>query len=185
LPINYSLKIMTNLIPIQIIENKIFTIRGQRVMLDSDLALLYEVETRIINQAIKRNLDRFPEDFMFQLTNEEWKNLRSQFVISSVNYGGRRYTPYVFTEHGVLMLSNILNSPKAVAVSIQIIRVFNKLRQLATTPVQEVSELKKLLLLYMETNDHKLQEQDNKIFDIIQVLNNLLETPREPKKIGF
>ena len=174
---------MTNLIPIQIIENKIFTIRGQKVMLDSDLAQLYEVETKVLNQAIKRNIGRFPSDFMFQLTNEEWGNLKSQFVTSS--WGGKRKLPFAFTEHGVLMLSSVLNSEKAVHVNIQIIRVFNKLRQLATTPVQEVSELKKLLLLYIETNDHKLQEQDNKIFEIIQVLNNLLEKPRELKKIGF
>ncbi|HSA06935.1 MAG TPA: ORF6N domain-containing protein [Candidatus Gastranaerophilales bacterium] len=167
----------------EIIENKIHVIRGHKVMLDSDLALFYGVETKVLNQAIKRNISRFPIDFMFQITNEEWENLKSQIVASS--WGGRRKLPYAFTEHGVLMLSSVLNSEKAIQVNIQIIRVFNNLRQLASSPVQEISEFKKLLLLYMEANDHKQQEQDNKIFDIIQVLNNLLEGPKESKQIGF
>jgi len=173
------------LIPIQTIENKILVIRNQRVMLDSHLAQLYEVSTKVLNQAIKRNIDRFPQDFMFQLSQEEWNSLRSQIVTSKTGKGGRRYLPYVFTEHGVLMLANIINSPKAVSVSVQIIRVFNQLRQLATTPVKEVSELKKLLLLYIENSDYRFQEQDSKIAEIIQVLNQLLEKPKQCEKIGF
>ena len=93
-----------------IIQQKIFSIRGEQVMLDFDIATLYDVETKVLNQAVKRNLDRFPEDFMFQLTENEWENLRSQFVTSS--WGGRRYLPYAFTEHGVTMLASVLKSEK-------------------------------------------------------------------------
>lgn len=173
------------LITTEIIENKIYNIRGQKVMLDSDLAWLYEVETKRVNEAVKRNIERFPAKYMFELNAEEWYSLRSQIATSKLSKGGRRYLPKVFTEHGVLMLANVLNSQKAIAVSIQVVDTFVKLRQIASTPMQEVSELKKLLLLYMENTDHKLQEQDKKMYEIIQVLNNLLEAPREPKKIGF
>lgn len=171
--------------PVQIetVENKIQIIRGQRIMIDSDLAMLYGVETKALNRAVKRNIERFPEDFMFQLTNEEWNNLRCQFGTFSKDI--RKYKPYAFTEQGVAMLSSVLNSKRAVAVNVQIMRVFVKLRHLATSPVQEVSELKKLLLLHMENTDHRLQEQDNKIYEIIQVLNNMLENPKEPRQIGF
>jgi phage regulator Rha-like protein len=100
-------------------------------MLDRDLAELYGVELKAMNQAVKRNSERFPSDFMFQLTQDEWDILRSQIVTSKNNRGGRRYAPYVFTEHGVLMLSNVLNSTKAISMSIQIIRVFDKLRKYA------------------------------------------------------
>jgi hypothetical protein len=106
-----------SVIPDEIVINKIYHIRSQKVMLDSDLAELYGVETRVLNQAINRNNDRFPEDFMFRLTETEWENLKSQFVISS--WGGRRTLPYVFTEHGVLMLSNVLNSKRAIQVNIR------------------------------------------------------------------
>ncbi|OGI04260.1 MAG: hypothetical protein A2Y25_09305 [Candidatus Melainabacteria bacterium GWF2_37_15] len=170
------------LLPIKTIENKIYIIRGHRVMLDSDLAELYEVETKVLNQAVKRNIDRFPEDFMFQLTEEEVVTNCDHVQKTSRRKGFR---PYVFTEHGVLMLSSVLNSKRAVAVNVQIMRVFVKLRQLATTPVQEVSELKKLLLLYMEKTDARLEEHDQNFTQIIHVLNNLLENPKEPNKIGF
>lgn len=174
---------MNELISLEAIENKIFVIRRQRVMLDSDLAELYGVETKRLNEAVKRNIERFPEDFMFQLNDDEWNILRSQFATFEKVF--RKYKPYFFTEQGVTMLSSVLNSKRAVAVNVQIMRVFVKLRQLATTPIQEVSELKKILLLYIESTDHKLQEQDNKIYEIIQVLNNLIENPREPQKLGF
>ncbi len=120
---------------------------------------------------------------MFQITKEEFSNLKSQFVTSS--WGGKRKLPFAFTKHGVLILSSVLNSEKAIQVNIQIIKVFNRLKQIATEPVQEVSELKKLLLLYMEVNDHKQEEQDNKINDIIIALNNFLEAPKLTGKIGF
>jgi hypothetical protein len=110
------------------INNMIFIIRGQKVMLDSDLAELYGVETKVLNQAIKRNLRRFPEDFMFQISSEEHKSLRSQFVTSNEGRGGRRYQPLVFTENGIAMLSSILKSDIAVDINIAIMRIFTKLR---------------------------------------------------------
>ena len=114
---------------LQIIQNKIYEIRGQRVMLDFDLAELYEVETRVLNQAVKRNIKRFPTDFMFQLTNKEFDNLMSQIVISS--WGGTRKLPFAFTEHGITMLASVLRSERAVDINIQIVRAFIALRQYA------------------------------------------------------
>lgn len=113
---------------LQLIQNKIFEIRGQRVMLDFDLAEMYEVETRVLNQAVKRNISRFPADFMFQLSNKEFDNLMSQIVISS--WGGTRKLPYAFTEHGVTMLASVLRSERAIEINIQIVRVFIALRPL-------------------------------------------------------
>src|SRR5437867_4317305 len=117
-------------VPVEIIEQKIYLIRGQKVMFDADLAALYAVETKVFNQAVRRNLDRFPDDFMFQLTKEEADSLRSQIVTSKTSRGGRRYLPYAFTEHGVSMLSAVLNSDRAVQMSILIIRAFVKLREI-------------------------------------------------------
>jgi len=108
------------------INDLIYEIRGQKVMIDHDLAEIYGVELKVMNQSVKRNIGRFPPDFMFQLTPNEWNNLRSQNVTSSLSHGGRRYLPYAYTEHGVLMLSNVLNTKKAINMSIQIIRVFDK-----------------------------------------------------------
>jgi hypothetical protein len=105
------------IIPDEVVMSKILVIRGQKVMLDIDLAELYQIETRKLNQQVKRNLSRFPPDFMFQLTTQEWKSLRSHFVISKKGRGGRRYVPLAFTEHGVLMLSSVLNTDHAVQVS--------------------------------------------------------------------
>jgi len=121
-------------VPVELIERRIYLIRGHNVMLDSDLAELYQVETRALIQAVKRNRDRFPEDFTFQLTSEEAASLRSQFVISKpTGRGGRRYMPYVFTEHGALSLSFVLKSTRAIAMSIHIIRTFIKLREVLAT----------------------------------------------------
>jgi len=117
-------------VPTQLIERRIYLIRGQKVMLDSDLAELYQVETRVLVQAAKRNAQRFPHDFMFQLTAEEAQALRSQTVISNEGRGGRRYLAYAFTEHGVAILSSVLNSERAVQMNILIIRAFVKLREL-------------------------------------------------------
>jgi hypothetical protein len=108
------------------IESRILALREQRVMLDADLALLYGVQTKVLVQAVKRNAARFPADFMFQLSPEEFANLRSQFVTSSSGYGGRRYAPYAFTEQGVAMLSTVLGSPRAIAINIEIMRTFVK-----------------------------------------------------------
>jgi hypothetical protein len=163
------------------IKNMIFKIRGQKVMLDSDLADLYGVEPKVMNQAVKRNIGHFPSDFMFQLTNDEWKALRSQFVTSNNNRGGRRYVPYVFTEQGVSMLSSVINSERAIEVNINIMRTFVKLRQYVLSKSdtnEQIVELRKLLMLYIEKNDKRVNE-------IIIALNNLIAHPPESKKIGF
>ncbi|MFN7948190.1 MAG: ORF6N domain-containing protein [Blastocatellia bacterium] len=153
-------------------------IRGQKVMLDSDLAELYEVETKVLNQAVKRNLERFPEDFMFQLTTEEAGNLRSQIVTSSPAHGGRRYLPYVFTEQGVAMLSSVLRSERAVQVNIAIMRAFVKLRELMTTH-RELSD--KITALERKYDAH--DEQIRKIFEAIRLL---LTPPTKAKRpVGF
>jgi phage regulator Rha-like protein len=137
------------------LQKLIYEIREQKVMLDSDLAELYGVELKAMNQAVKRNIERFPRDFMFQLTQREWDVLRSQFVTANKNISKVRYRPYVFTEHGVLMLSNVLNSTKAINMSIQIIRVFDKLRKFAleqTFKDIRIEELHNLLMLHIENN---------------------------------
>jgi hypothetical protein len=157
-----------DLIPKELIENKIYIIRGHKVMLDSDLAMLYDVETKRINEAVKRNIERFPENFMFEITNEEWLPLRSQFATSMEAKGGRRYSPRVFTEHGVLMLSNVLNSKRAIAVSIQIVNTFVRLREIAAANkevFQRFSELEQRFITYMQENTQELTEQEQKIND--------------------
>ena len=122
-------KHISNLIPDEIIINKIYLIRGIKVMLDRDLAEMYGVETRVLKQAIKRNIERFPEDFMFEMTAEELRNWRSQFVTSNSDKMGLRYSPFCFTEQGVAMLSSVLNSKVAIQVNIQIIRIFSKMKE--------------------------------------------------------
>lgn len=164
---------------IEQIEKMIFVVRGQKIMLDADLADLYGVETKKLNQAIRRNMNRFPPDFMFQLTEIEWVNLRSQIVTSSLKYGGRRYLPYVFTEQGLAMLSSILNSERAIIVNISIMRTFVKLRS--------------FLALGQETDSKiaKLESGTNQLFKIVfQRLNDIdekLEPHLNPerKKIGL
>ena len=170
------------------IQNMIYEIRGQKVMLDEDLAGLYEIETKILNKAVKRNIERFPDFFMFQLTEDEWNSLRFQIGTSKEGKGGRRYLPYVFTEHGVLMLSSVLNSKKAISVNIEIMVAFIKLRQYALSQSdtnEQIAEFRKLLMLHIENNDAKFSEHDEAIRQIIRVLNRLIEKPKEPIKIGF
>ncbi len=163
---------MKALIPIEMIEGKILLIRGQKVLLDRDLAKLYSVETRVLNQAVRRNIDRFPEDFMFSLTREEIRNL-SQIVISSKI----KHAPnvFAFTEHGVAMLSSVLNSPRAVQVNIQIMRTFAKLR--------EIMSQHKDLAKRLDELEKKYDVQFKVVFDAIRQLMS----PPEPKrrKIGF
>lgn len=169
---------MKEIIPIQIIENKIYIIRGLKVMLDSDLAYLYGVDTKVLNQAVKRNIDRFPEDFMFQLSDDEWQSLRSQFV--TLNKVIRKYKPYVFTEQGVAMLSGILNSKRAVAMNIQIMRTFIKLRELALTNkdlTQRLDEMEHRFIQYA-------RDMNINIEDIYKQLNYLTDITR-PSKVGF
>jgi len=165
------------------IVNKIYHIRGQKVMLDEDLAELYGVETKRLNEAIKRNSTRFPEDFMFQLTDNEVISLRSQFATSKKsNYGGRRYLPYVFTEHGTVMLASVLNSPVAVNTSILVVRTFVKLRQFLS---ENQALAQKIADLERETKNELKEhsEQIQMIFEAIQQLVDEKEIPREP--IGF
>ena len=161
------------------IDSLVLVVRGQRVLLDSDLARLYGVTTSALNQAVKRNADRFPEDFAYPLTRQEVTNLLSQFVISSSSHGGKRNIPWVFTEHGVAMLSSVLRSPTAVRVNIEIMRAFVRLRRLLATPGELVEQLTRLA----ET----VQMHDEQIQSILQALNAMLEQPpQEPRRrIGF
>lgn len=161
-----------------IIQEKIYQIRGEKIMLDFDLAGLYDVETKVLNQAVKRNIARFPEDFMFQLTPMEYKNLKSQFVTSS--WGGSRKLPFAFTEHGVTMLAGILRSEKAIGINIMIVRAFIALRQVA--------------LQYKELADKlaSLENTHNKQFnEIYQALNFLIDKKQQEEdfhqrqRIGF
>lgn len=146
-------------------------VRGQRVLLDSDLARLYGVTTSALNQAVQRNADRFPEDFLFQLTKEESESLRSQIVISSERRGGRRYDPYAFTEQGVAMLSSVLRSPRAVEVNIAIMRTFVKLRQILATN----EELARMVA--------KHDRQITLLFEHVQKM--LAPAPSKKSRIGF
>lgn len=167
---------MNELIPSKRIENKIYLIRNKKVMVDFDLAELYKVETRTLNQAVQRNLDRFPPDFMFQLTEDEFNNLTSQIVISS--WGGRRRLPYVFTEQGVAMLSTVLRSKRAIQVNIAIMRAFVNLREFLATH-KELAQ--KLILL-----EQKYDKHDKEIQSIFRAIQQLITLPEQPKKrIGF
>lgn len=160
----------------EIIVEKIFIIRGQKVMLDSDLAEMYRVEVRVLNQAVKRNKIRFPEDFMFQLNADEFKNLKSQSVISS--WGGARSLPYVFTEQGVAMLSSVLNSETAIQVNIQIIRLFTKMKQLILD--------NKDLWMKIEKMEQHLLKNDKEIKTVFAYLKKLLIQENKPRNpIGF
>jgi hypothetical protein len=150
------------IVKVEDITNKIYTLRDVHVMLDEDLARLYEVETRALNQAVKRNKDRFPDEFMFQLTEEEYKNLRSQIVIS--NWGGRRYLPYAFTEQGVAMLSAVLKSKTAVEVSIQIMKAFVAMRKFILNNAKIFARLEKA--------EYKLIEHDKKFDEVFNALEN-------------
>ena len=165
----------TDLIHSEGIEKAIYFIRGEKVMLDRDLALLYSVETKVLNRAVKRNLQRFPSDFMFQLTPEEADILRCQIGTSKKGRGGRRYLPYVFTEHGVAMLSSVLNSERAILVNIEIMRAFVKLRQMLASNVELASRLKEL--------ESKYDKQFRVVFDAIRQL--MAPPSRDRKEIGF
>jgi hypothetical protein len=176
------------LVPAEVIERRIYLIRRQKVMLDSDLAEIYQVETRALVQAVNRNPDRFPADFMFQLTKVETDSLRSQTVISKIGRGGRRYSPYAFTEHGVAMLSSVLNSRRAVQMSVLIIRTFVKLRELLASHKDLAHKLETLqatqkdhaVLLSLVVKDiETLAKNVNKQF------KNLQAPRRRKSRIGF
>ena len=156
------------------IESRIFLIRGQKVMLDADLAELYGVETRRLNEQVSRNSERFPEDFMFQLTDEEFANLKSQFATSS--WGGRRKLPSAFTEHGAIMSASVLNSPRAVEASVQVVRAFVRLRQMLSSNAE--------LSRKLATLEKKYDIQFKAVFVAIRELMTPLE-PKKKRPIGF
>lgn len=171
---------MKTIIPIEIIERKIYLIRGQKVMLDSDLAELYGTETFNLNKAMKRNIERFPEDFMFQLMKEEADSLRFQIGMSKTTKGrgGRRYLPYAFTEQGVAMLSSVLNSKRAVQVNIAIMRAFVKLREILSTHKELAHKLKQF--------ENRIERHDEEIKAIFNAIRQLMAPPEtKKKKIGF
>ena len=162
------------------VKNLIYEIRGYKVMLDSDLADLYEVPTKRLNEAVKRNLARFPSHYMFQLTNEEFERLRSQIATSKKTRGGRRYMPYVFTEQGVAMLSTVLNSEKAIQINIKIIDTFVQMRQWALDNkelTKRVADIENYLINYAKDNNKEIE----KIYEAI----DLLMDRTKPRKIGF
>ena len=163
----------TAVIPLERIEQRIFLLRGQKVMLSPHLAELYGVEPRALIQAVKRNIERFPSDFMFPLARQEVANLKSQFVIS--RWGGRRVTPYAFTEQGVAMLSSVLRSKRAIRVNVEIMRTFVKLRQLLASHAD--------LAVKLEELEAKYDAQFKVVFDAIRQLMRPPATPR--KEIGF
>ncbi|MEJ7692316.1 ORF6N domain-containing protein [Daejeonella sp.] len=163
-------------IPDEVVMNKIYVIRDQKVMLDEDLAELYGVETKVLNQAVSRNSIRFPEDFMFKLTEEEFANLKSQIVTS--RWGGRRKLPNVFTEHGVLMLSGVLNSERAILVNIQIMRIYTRIREMLLAH-KDVS-------LRVEQVEKHLMKHDQKIELLFAYLSKFIEKEDKPRpEIGF
>jgi hypothetical protein len=172
-----------SLLPDELIINKIILLRDQKVLVDRDLAVLYDVDTRTLNQAVKRNLKRFPEDFMFQMTKEEFEIWRSQTVISNNDKMGLRRPPYVFTEQGVAMLSSVLNSDRAILVNIKIMRVFTKMRALLDS--------QKEILKKLESIEKKDIEQDEKILLIFEYLKQLEQAKQEEtlfkerRRIGY
>lgn len=156
------------------IEKRIFVVRGRQVMLDEDLADLYGVETRVLVQQVKRNAKRFPADFMFQLTKAEAGVLRSQIVISNDGRGGRRYAPYVFTEQGVAMLSGVLRSDRAIAMNIEIMRVFVELRRVASSYAAIEKRLEEI--------ERELSGHDEQLTEIFAALRQLISRPDRPKR---
>ena len=165
-------------VPDEVVMNKIYVIREQKVMLDRDLSELYGVETKVLKQAVRRNIARFPEDFMFEMSKEELENWRSQFVTSKEDKQGLRYMPFCFTEQGVTMLSCILNSERAIHVNIQIIRIYTRIREMIL--------LHKDVLLLVEQVEKKLIKQDQKIEVLFTYLSKFIEKEEIPRtEIGF
>ena len=159
-----------DLVAVQDIEGRIYTVRGLKVMLDADLAAIYGVTTKRLNEAVKRNPDRFPENFMFQLTPQEHHDLRSQFATSSFRWGGRRYPPYVFTEHGAVMLACVLNSPIATAASVRVVETFVRLRQMAGTVKELGGKLAELEKKY-----------DRQFAGVFEAIRRLMEPPKKAR----
>lgn len=165
-------------VPDEIIMNQIYYINGQKVMIDRDLAILYGVETKRLKEAVKRNIERFPEDFMFEMTKEEFEKWRTQFATSISDKMGLRYAPFCFTEQGVAMLSSVLNSPQAISVNIQIIRIFTRIRQMLIDNTE--------LRLAIEEIKKKTENNTKNIEVVFKYLDELLEKKPQPRpKIGF
>lgn len=183
----------TQLLAPDAITLRIATVRGQRVLLDSDPAALYEVETKRFNEAVRRNLAKFPADFMFQLTADEWAALRSQFATLDAAPGGRgrhrKYLPYAFTEHGAIMAANLLSSPRAIEVSVYVVRAFVCMRELATTHgdlakrLAELEEKTEALAMSHDTFSRNTRVQLKKVFDALRELMTPPDPPKRP--IGF
>jgi phage regulator Rha-like protein len=162
----------------QIVESKIRVFRDRKVILDSDLAELYGVESKRLNEQVKRNAERFPEDFVFQLSAEEFGVLRSQTATSTAGRGGRRYQPYAFTEHGAIMAASVLNSPRAVEMSIFVVRAFVRMREARATSQQIAAKLSEL--------EQKLERHDTEIQTLIDAIKELMDPPAPVQgKIGF
>jgi|SRR5579859_3388798 len=160
------------------VDSKILTLRGQRVILDSDLAQLYDVEVRHLNQQVKRNAKRFPQDFRFQLSAHELKLLRSQNVISTSTHGGARYLPYAFTEHGVVMAATVLNSERAIEMSIFLVQAFVRMRRALSTNRQVLAKLAEV--------ERRLESHDSDIQALMEAIRELIDPPAPPRRqIGF
>ena len=174
---------MKDLIPQEVVENKIYLIRGHKVMVDRDLAVLYGIPTKRLNEQVRRNIRRFPDDFMFQLTKQEIlmlniRSLRLRSQIATSKRGGLRYLPYVFTEQGVAMLSSVLNSERAIQVNIAIMRVFVKLKQILSTHKDLVHKLNEL--------ERKIEKHDVDIQSIFEAIRQLMAPPEKSRRmIGF
>ncbi|MCB0429178.1 MAG: ORF6N domain-containing protein [Flavobacteriales bacterium] len=167
-----------SLVPDEVLLHKIYLIRGEKVMLDRDLAELYGVETKVLKQAVRRNIKRFPEDFMFEMTSTELEHWRSQFVTSNSEKKGLRYRPFCFTEQGVTMLACVLNSDRAVQMNIRIVRIFTRMRKMMLTHAD--------LLVKMEQLEKRITDQDDKVkllFDYLRQFIREKETPVE--KVGY
>ncbi len=166
----------------QKVQKSILILRGKRVIIDADLAKFYGVKTKVFNQAIKRNIERFPEDFMFQLSADEWNYLRSQFVTSRLGHGGTRYLPYAFTEHGAVQAANAVNSPVAVQAGILVVRVFIKTGELIAAHKELSAQIEKL----EKKLTSGLKKHDKEIQLLFEAIHNLMNPPNPPrKKIGF
>jgi phage regulator Rha-like protein len=164
--------------PDEVVMSKIYNLNGQKVMIDRELAELYGVETKALKQAVRRNINRFPSDFMFEMNNKDFANWRSQIVTSNEDKMGLRYAPFCFTEQGVTMLSCILNSERAIAVNIQIIRIFSRLREMITA--------NKDILLHLEKLEKKIEIHDKDISLIFKYLKKLVAPEQKPRvRIGF
>jgi phage regulator Rha-like protein len=170
-------------IPDEIVMRKIFLIRGQKVMLDRDLAELYGVETKRLKEAVRRNVERFPEDFMFELTKREFSNWRTQFATSNSERMGLRIPPFAFTEYGILMLASVLNSKRAIQINIQVVRIFSKLR--------DMMQNQHVLITRIEQIEHEISGHDEKLLLIFEYLKQLEQSKQEEqefknrKPVGF